>query len=154
MTKQVIDFVEAWLLERVPPGHDIREGQEDKSVRLAEQLMLDAEMAGIPRGNIDAHYPDLAYEVAHMLRTGKSVFASTAHDPGDLRTLDPVTKRDSPASMLGAWKQELEADLKPLLERAALVEWNGEDVTMKIRRRYERDLKRIQRLIDLLNGSE
>lgn len=154
MTKQVIDFVEAWLLERVPPGHDIREGQEDKSVRLAEQLKLDAEMAGIPGPEIDAHYPDIAYEIAHMMRTGKSVAAATTHDPGDQRTFDPVTKKDSPASILRTWKQELEADLKPFLERAALIEWNGADVTMKIHRRYERDLNRIERLIDLLKGSE
>jgi len=153
MTKQVIDFVEAWLRERVPPGHNIREVPEDRSEHLAEQLRRDAEMAGIPSREIDVQYPDLAYEIAHVLRTGKSVFAATTRDPGDQRTLDPVTKRDDASSMLQAWKQELEADLAPFSERAALVEWNGEDVTMKIHRRYERDLNRIERLIDLLKGS-
>lgn len=152
MTKEVIDFVETWLRERVPPGHDMREGQEDKSVRLAEQLRLDAEMAGISAREIDMHYPDLAYEIAHVLRKGNRVFAATTRDPGDQRTFDPVTKRNHASSMLQAWKQELEADLAPFLERAALVEWNGEDVTMEIHRRYERDLNRIAKLIDLLKG--
>lgn len=153
MTNRVIEFVETWLLERVHPGNDLREGLEEKSVRLAEQLKLDAEMAGILRREIDQNYPDLPFEIAHVLRSGKSIFAATTRDPGNLRDFDPVTKKDDPASMLHAWKEELEAELQPFLERAELVEWNGEDVTMKIHRRYERDIKRIQMLIEAIESS-
>lgn len=68
MSPRAIVFVEQWIDERVQPGvyHD-EEGPDARTAHLVEQLMLDADSAGIPQEEIEQEYPDLFGDVARAM---------------------------------------------------------------------------------------
>lgn len=144
MSVRVITFVEEWVDERVHPGvfHD-EEGPAERIASLREQLLLDADAAGIPRQEIELEYPDLGGDIALAL----GILPDQNLDGSPRVHTPPLSQR---IDVLEMWKQDLETELGEFDAGSVVVKRNAEDVTGRVRQRLELDLTRIQALIDSL----